>query len=353
MNSIINKSWDPGYYLTPTGLTVYGAIKIYDTYESLMTLKYPSRFAWVKDASGDKTVTKGSALYVYREGKYVKIYETECMDQPGGGGGSHECVITIEEWERLVDAVTTNAVNIQSNSVNINAINQTINQINGKFVNYVLKSTYTEAIAAISENVMNNADNIASVTARFEEHLANHPSGGTDLTPVLERLTAAESALVNQESAISVINEAITTHGTSISALSTSLNNLSAKHDEDVQTISGRIDTVVLSVEGLTTSVGSLDTRLGNLTSAHNTLSQKVDGYDATIAGVQQSITVVAQDVASIGGRMNTVELTVAGYQSAFTAINNSLQGLEGRVSSIEAYLNGTSEALTQVEALI
>lgn len=85
MGTVINpngKSW----FASPSGVTIVGTTKTYQTYADLMREQYPGKLAWVVDASGDPSVDKGSALYAWRSlsKTWEKLYETEMLD----GGSS-------------------------------------------------------------------------------------------------------------------------------------------------------------------------------------------------------------------------------------------------------------------------
>lgn len=80
MGVIINPGERP-WYTSPSGITIVGPTKTYQTWDDMLKEQYPGKLAWVVDASGDPTVNEGSALYTWREYQgWVKIYETESMD---------------------------------------------------------------------------------------------------------------------------------------------------------------------------------------------------------------------------------------------------------------------------------
>ena len=84
MGVVINPGERP-WYTSPNGITIVGTTKTYPTWDAMLQEHYPGKLAWVVDASGDPTVNEGSALYVWREYQgWVKIYETESMDQDVG-----------------------------------------------------------------------------------------------------------------------------------------------------------------------------------------------------------------------------------------------------------------------------
>ena len=85
MGTIVNPGNRP-WYTSASGITITGTTKTYETYADMLREQYPGKLAWVKDATGDPTVEKGSALYTWRaiSKTWEKIYETESMD--GGGG---------------------------------------------------------------------------------------------------------------------------------------------------------------------------------------------------------------------------------------------------------------------------
>lgn len=85
MGAIVNPGNRP-WYTSASGITITGTTKTYETYADMLREQYPGKLAWVKDATGDPTVEKGSALYTWKaiSKTWEKIYETESMD--GGGG---------------------------------------------------------------------------------------------------------------------------------------------------------------------------------------------------------------------------------------------------------------------------
>ncbi len=85
MGAIVNPGNRP-WYTSASGITITGTTKTYETYADMLREQYPGKLAWVKDATGDPTVDKGSALYTWKaiSKTWEKIYETESMD--GGGG---------------------------------------------------------------------------------------------------------------------------------------------------------------------------------------------------------------------------------------------------------------------------
>lgn len=81
MGVIINPGERP-WYTSPSGITIVGTTKTYQTWDDMLKEQYPGKLAWVVDATGDPTVNEGSALYTWRQHQgWVKIYETESMDQ--------------------------------------------------------------------------------------------------------------------------------------------------------------------------------------------------------------------------------------------------------------------------------
>ena len=80
MNTIINDRDVEGYYILPSGITIYGKTKVYKTYTEMIEDKYPGRFGWVLDASEDPTVDEGAAFYNRNEKGWQKLYESESID---------------------------------------------------------------------------------------------------------------------------------------------------------------------------------------------------------------------------------------------------------------------------------
>lgn len=80
MASIINGESSPGYYVTPTGITIGGRTKEYATIADMLADNNPGKFARVADATGDKTVKSGAAVYRREGTDWVKVYEEESMD---------------------------------------------------------------------------------------------------------------------------------------------------------------------------------------------------------------------------------------------------------------------------------
>lgn len=80
MASIINGESSPGYYVTPTGITIGGRTKEYATIPDMLADTNPGKFARVADATGDTTVKSGAAIYRREGTDWVKVYEEESMD---------------------------------------------------------------------------------------------------------------------------------------------------------------------------------------------------------------------------------------------------------------------------------
>ena len=80
MASIINGESSPGYYVTPTGITIGGRTKEYATIADMLADTNPGKFARVADATGDTTVKSGAAIYRREGTDWVKVYEEESMD---------------------------------------------------------------------------------------------------------------------------------------------------------------------------------------------------------------------------------------------------------------------------------
>lgn len=197
MANTINKSWDPGFYISPTGLTVVGSIKTVDTYDILIHQKYPSRFVWVKDASGDPTVNSGSALYTYRNGQYEKIYETESMDQNAPSGGGETNSITREEWNRLTAFVNASADDIAR-------INSNISSIETRFDNYVLITTFNSEVNRLDGRIDSCSTTISGVNEQLQTHLANHPTQ-PDLTSIETSISTLESTVAEHDNTINTL----------------------------------------------------------------------------------------------------------------------------------------------------
>ena len=102
MPSVRKKS----YYSLPTGITVLGRTKVYDTYEEMLSDKSPGEFAWVMDASGDSTVDSGAAFYHRKDRNWQKLYESEAMDSEHGVIPPAE-LIALRERITILEALVT------------------------------------------------------------------------------------------------------------------------------------------------------------------------------------------------------------------------------------------------------
>ncbi len=104
MPDIINKINQDMYYVSPTGVSVMGRTKVYETYSDMLRDTNPPKFAWCLDATEDSTVNQGAAFYVYRNHKWQKLYESEAMDNENFGvpEGWDELVATVERLEEIV-----------------------------------------------------------------------------------------------------------------------------------------------------------------------------------------------------------------------------------------------------------
>ena len=104
-NSIISKSSKNMFFVTPKGLTVVGNVKTYDTYDEMIHDENPPEFAWCIDATGDNTVSQGSAFYAYKASHWTKLYESEAMDTDAINkpNGYDELVETVTNLQSRVD----------------------------------------------------------------------------------------------------------------------------------------------------------------------------------------------------------------------------------------------------------
>lgn len=71
---------DPKWVLTSSGVSIIGKMKRYATYEEFLADKNKSSLAFVKDASGDITVSSGSAIYRVVGSSVIKLYEEEAKN---------------------------------------------------------------------------------------------------------------------------------------------------------------------------------------------------------------------------------------------------------------------------------
>lgn len=86
MARIINPNYKKSWYNKPTGISVSGHIKEYNTYSEMLSDLNPPKFGWVLDATGDPSVASGAAYYkyTYSTREWTKVFEQEMM---GGGSG--------------------------------------------------------------------------------------------------------------------------------------------------------------------------------------------------------------------------------------------------------------------------
>jgi len=99
MGSVINNRRLGGerttYATSYNGVTVVGGIKSYATFDEMRSDQSPAKFAFVSDATGDTTVNRGFAIYVFIRGAWKKLFEEEAMDRDGG-------LVISTRWENIV-----------------------------------------------------------------------------------------------------------------------------------------------------------------------------------------------------------------------------------------------------------
>lgn len=158
-STIINEEVERGFYVSPTGITITGRTRQYDTYEQMLKDPNPSKFAWVLDATGDPTVKTGAAFYVHRNNKWQKLYESEAMDNENFGKpeGYDELVVSVdglkERVEQLADSTVLNE-HINNSNIHITVDDRnTVQNIANLVHNKVDKIEYTSKIDTIESDI--------------------------------------------------------------------------------------------------------------------------------------------------------------------------------------------------------
>lgn len=97
-----------GFYGVATkGVTVAGMTKAYATIKERDADGNSGMFAFVKDASGDKTVKSGFAIYYKKGSGWKKVFEEEAMDQDVAE------LVTIK-WDKVVGGPTSDPKEIDA-----------------------------------------------------------------------------------------------------------------------------------------------------------------------------------------------------------------------------------------------
>lgn len=97
-------------FVTPTGVTITGTLKEYTTYANMLADDQVPKFALVVDATGDPTVTSGSAMYVRDviNNQWRKFWEAESVDAIMNG------IASSVDWNNIQNKPSSSTVDIDA-----------------------------------------------------------------------------------------------------------------------------------------------------------------------------------------------------------------------------------------------
>lgn len=166
--SVINGS-NKNYISTPTGITIIGRTKQYNTISERNKDSSNAyvKFALVEDATSDETVTKGSAIYYHNDdNSWTKLFETESMDNEA----------LLDSIVSSVETINNNLIsihnNLRSNNNSITSINSDILSLKNKKYTINNVSPDTNGNFSITANVIGAATN----DHRHNDLMPLHPS---------------------------------------------------------------------------------------------------------------------------------------------------------------------------------
>lgn len=168
MAIVINKQKRSMFFTSPRGITMFGEAREYLTFAAMKADPFPPKLSFVKDATGDPTVDKGSAVYTYENGVWEKFYETEAMDQVIDG------MISSIGWDKVTSKPTSFPSAPHDHEVSevegLTDVLGNINAIDGRLID-------TETVLDISED--ENGLPVSGLANRVTELETNPPQSST------------------------------------------------------------------------------------------------------------------------------------------------------------------------------
>ena len=406
--SIINDDLRPDYTVFPSGISISGHIKKYATYKEMREDRNPPKYGWVEDASGDDTVTTGSALYYNKVGNvWVKIYETEMID-------NFDDLLTKVFWSEIIGKpesaptdidLTVENSHVHNNSLVLTALGETNEHIltyKGNVVGWQqdvideIKSNISivkNDISTLSIRIGNNETIITTLNAFKDAQGVHNEYVDTRLTSLETTQSQMGVDITNLQEADININQNITTLQNQYTVVnnkatenSNKILNLASENaaikssitvvDERVTALENTTQELTVSVQDLVIwkrdlvdnhKIGTFALRIANLESWRIS----IDGYG--LESISQNVSVLLTDVADLKDRVavlksraDALQLKVDGHNSRITDLENvteahtsSLTNITASITSINTTLAGkanisiTTELREDVDSLL
>lgn len=241
------------YFITPSGITIIGTTKVYDTYEEMKSDRNPPLYASVTDATQDPTVKRGGAIYKIITDKktglrsYKKIFEEEIID------------VDTFDWSQITSKP----------SATIEAID-------------------TAAALAHDHDNKNALDGFSLIMGKLAWDNITVPTA-TDIDSLSHRCSVSESTLKQHENTLVANQSAINTIGARANSNSSSISTLNVKVNDiiynkaDVTTV----NQVATDLQELTITVTSNHEQLVNTT---DDIRESVNNLSETVESVRTEL---------------------------------------------------------------
>ena len=350
-----------GYYVSTKGVTTDGRIVVFRTISERNICKPVPAFAWVIDATDDPTVGRGSAFYAYTAKGWLKIYETEMMDQiPGGGGGPAGPI----DWALIIGKPTSDPAAIDSAVQSAHAHNNfsILNKIgdedgtltyNGEKISDL--STVTEHARLIAELI----ESLHSLTSRVETNEGNIENNATEITNVrtdLEQEISQVSATVDELNGtvaghtdqLATISNDVTNNYNRINTLNTILNEISGKVTVAERDIQVNADNIAANTQTITDNKAAIDADQerqnvlinglrSDLTHDEQTITQLTEttnSHETRIAELESTVEQLAPtDLSEVNERLNS-------HDTSINQLNETTVSNTNRIVNNEQYIN-------------
>lgn len=351
--SIINEDDKTFYFVSPTGITITGRTRQYDTYDQMLKDKNPPKFAWVFDASGDETVESGAAFYTYKNGTWQKLYESEAMDNENFGRpeGYDDLVLTVDNLKERVKSLAESTVlndHIANTDIHItvderNAWNNKVDKEEGKglssndFTNeYISKIADTEAaVIRLDQSKMS-----------LEDGLELHNRIGIaeqEVRDIVDRQTATEAT----------VSAAVSTVG-SLSASVESMETKVNKIVTDVTVNTSNINTLIGTVESQEQTISEIRIAIDNVSGNLHTQGLDIKQNKNNLNSLQQSVSTNTRDIADLNTwKDNLIIPESKDYDAEIVGLKEADATLSERLTTLEETVLGASATLSEIEEMV
>ena len=393
--SVINDDIELGFYVSPTGITITGRTRQYDTYEQMLKDPNPSKFAWVFDASGDPTVETGAAFYVYKNDKWQKLYESEAMDNEAFGKpeGYDELVLSVdglkERVEQLADSTVLND-HINNNNVHVtiddkDRWNNKVDKEEGKGLS---SNDFTNEYIDKITNIESEVSRLDQTKMNLEEGLDLHNRIGLaeqELSSVTQRQIVTEATVssvittvAETKTKVDNITETVNGFQNNINTLSLRIDNNSSiignvsetveAHENrfveihnEIENVSGTVYHQGLNIDQNKTTLLSQAFDISNLNSSVNKNSEDIEGLtqsqseiESDLNSLQQSVSTNTQDIADLNTWKENLSIPESkDYDAEITELKETDAALHNNITSLENTIYSNIERLTVLEETV